>query len=150
MSTNTSASQEAQIRTEPFQATAIAASLTVKDITTSLAWYRDVAGFTVEQEHERDGKLRAVALSAGSVRLLLGQDDGAKGWDRAKGEGFSLMMTTAQDVDTLAEQIRKSGGALASEPTDTPWGTRVFRLIDPDGFKLAISSQPPAQSAEKS
>jgi hypothetical protein len=30
------------------------------------------------------------------VRILLNQDDGAKGFDRVKGEGFSLMFTTAQ------------------------------------------------------
>ena len=30
----------------PFNATAVAASLTVKDIRKSLAWYRDVVGFT--------------------------------------------------------------------------------------------------------
>lgn len=149
MSANVSASDGASIQTESFQALALAASLTVKDVAASLAWYRDVVGFTVEQEHERDGKLRAASLSAGTVRFLIGQDDGAKGWDRVKGEGFSLMITTAQDVDELAERIRASGGTLASEPTDTPWGIRAFRLIDPDGFKITIASQPQAQSAEK-
>jgi len=63
-------------------------SLTVNDLEKSLAWYQDVVGFTVDRKHERDGKLRAVSLRAGAVRLLIGQDDGAKGWDRVKGEGF--------------------------------------------------------------
>ena len=60
------------------------ASLTVKDLQKSLAWYRDVFGFTVDREMERDGKLRAVALKAGAIRILLNQDDGAKGFDRVK------------------------------------------------------------------
>ena len=126
---------------ESFRARTLSASLTVKDLQKSLAWYRDVAGFTVDQEYEREGTVRAVALKAGDVRIVIGQDDGAKGWDRVKGEGFSLQITTAQSVDELAERIKDLGGTLDSEPTDMPWGARLFRLKDPDGFKLTISSE---------
>jgi uncharacterized glyoxalase superfamily protein PhnB len=28
-----------------------------------------------------------------------------------------------------------------SEPVDTPWGVRMFRVRDPDGFRLTISSE---------
>ena len=125
---------------EPFRAGALAASLTVKDLQQSLAWYRDVVGFTVDREMQHEGKLRGVALRAGDVRILLNQDDGAKGLDREKGAGFSLMITTAQDVDAIANRIRENGGTLDSEPADMPWGARVFRMRDPDGFRLAISS----------
>ena len=126
---------------ESFQARTLSASLTVKDLQKSLAWYRDVVGFTVDREYERGGKVRAVALKAGDVRILIGQDDGAKGLDRVKGEGFSLQITTAQNVDDIAKRIKEFGGTLESEPTDMPWGPRVFRLRDPDGFKLTISSE---------
>jgi uncharacterized glyoxalase superfamily protein PhnB len=80
-----------------------------------------------------------VSLQAGSVRVLINQDDGAKGFDRVKGEGFSLQFTTAQNVDAVANRIRNAGGTLQTEPADMPWGVRVFRLVDPDGFKLVIS-----------
>ncbi len=123
-----------------FAATEITASLTVKDLEQSLAWYRDVVGFTVDQRHERDGKLAGVSLRAGAVRLLIGQDNGAKGWDRVKGEGFSLMLTTTEDVDALAEAITQRGGTLDLPPTTMPWGARAFRLQDPDGYRFAISS----------
>ena len=126
---------------ESLRARTLSASLTVKDLQKSLAWYHDVVGFTVDQRHEREGRLRAVALKAGDVRLLIGQDDGAKGWDRVKGEGFSLQITTGQSVDEIAKRIKERGGTLESEPTDTPWGARVFRLRDPDGFRLTISSE---------
>jgi uncharacterized glyoxalase superfamily protein PhnB len=118
--------------------------LTVKDLQKSLAWYQDVVGFTVDQKHEREGKLMAVSLKAGDVRILIGQDDGGKGWDRVKGEGFSLQITTAQNIDEVAQRIKQRGGKLATEPTDMPWGARVFRLQDPDGFKLVISSERPS------
>jgi|SRR5436190_21788187 len=126
----------------PFRAHALAASLTVRDLAASTAWYRDVVGFTVERQHEREGVLRAVSMQAGGVRILLGRDDGAKGWDRVKGEGLSLMLTTDLDVDAVAARIRVHGGKLDSEPTDTPWGVRAFRVSDPDGFRLTIASDP--------
>ena len=124
-----------------FEARSLSTSLTVKDLQASLAWYRDVVGFTVSQQHEREGVVRAVSLSAGAVQLLLNQDDGAKGMDRVKGEGFSLMFTTSQDVDAIAKGITERGGTLDSEPADMPWGARVFRLRDPDGFRLVITSE---------
>ena len=127
-------------QTHSFTAISLAASLTVKDVETSKDWYANVLGFVVDQRYEREGKLRGYAMRAGDVRILLGLDDGAKGWDRVKGEGFSLNFTTEQNVDEVAARIKENGGKLTTEPLDTPWGNRVMRIEDPDGFKLAISS----------
>ena len=126
---------------ETFRGRALMASLTVRDLQKSLAWYKDVVGFTIDQKYERAGQLMAVAIKAGRVRILIGQDDGAKGVDRIKGDGFSLMITTAQSVDDLAQRIRERGGKLELDPSDTPWGARMFRIVDPDGFRLTISSE---------
>jgi len=73
------------------------------------------------------------------VQLLLGQDDGAKGLDRGKGEGFSLQLTTSQDIDAIAARIQARGGTLETPPFDA-WGVRAFRIRDPDGFRFTISS----------
>jgi uncharacterized glyoxalase superfamily protein PhnB len=123
----------------PLIAQDLGASLTVADVRRSLAWYRDVLGFSLDREHERDGKLIAVSLRAGEVRILLTQEDGAKGVDRVKGHGFSLQITTAQDIDAIASNAKRAGAVLDSEPADA-WGVRVFRLRDPDGFRLVLSS----------
>lgn len=77
---------------EPLLADRLEASLTVSHLERSASWYVDMLGFTVDQRHERDGRLIAVSLRAGAVRILLTQDDGAKGLNRARGEGFSLRM----------------------------------------------------------
>jgi lactoylglutathione lyase len=123
---------------EPFQAQSLEASLTVQDIARSLAWYRDVMGFGVTREFQREGRLAAVSLHAGAVRLLITQEDGARG-ERVKGEGFSLQLTTTQDVDEVARAIEARGGVLATPPADM-FGVRAFRLSDPDGFRFTVSS----------
>ena len=115
-------------------------SLTVRDLEASLAWYRDVVGFHVEEAHEYEGQVRGYTLIAGTQRLLLGQDDGAKGLDRVKGQGMRFYLETAHDVDVIASLIKSRGGTLASEPEDMPWGPRAFNLVDPDGFAFTIMS----------
>jgi uncharacterized glyoxalase superfamily protein PhnB len=124
---------------ESFEAITLGASLTCTNLQTSLAWYRDVLGFTVARTFERAGTMFAASLRAGAVPILLTQDDGAKGLDRVKGEGISLQLTTAQNIDDIAKRIRERGGKLESDPADV-MGARAFRLRDPDGFKLVISS----------
>jgi uncharacterized glyoxalase superfamily protein PhnB len=125
--------------TAPLSAQSLQASLSVNDLPSSAAWYRDVLGFTIDREFEREGQLFAVSLRAGTVRILLTRDDGAKGANRVKGEGFSLQITTSQDIDGIANAARNAGAILDSEPADA-WGVRVFRIRDPDGFRLVFSS----------
>ena len=141
MSTNSAPTDDRAKRAQPesLRARSVSNSLTVKDLAQSVAWYRDVIGFTVDQQYEREGKLRAVSLKAGAIRILLNQDDGGRGWDRTKGEGFSFQLTTAQSVDDIAKRIKANGGTLATEPADMPWGVRSFRVVDPDGYRFAIS-----------
>lgn len=128
-----------------FHGTSLSASLTVADLAKSFAWYRDVIGFTVRQTFEREGRLMAVSLLAGDVAILLTQDDGALGTDRAKGAGFSLMITTPDDIDEIAAGIEGRGGVLEGPPQTAPWGPRVFRFRDPDGFRFTISSPVPGR-----
>ena len=132
-----------QQRDEPqtFRARELGVSLTVKDLEKSLQWYCDVVGFVIDRKIERDGKLLGAALKAGGVRILINQDDGAKGWDRKKGEGVSFQFTTTQNVDDLEDRIEAMGGGSDIErpPTDMPWGVRAMVVRDPDHYRLVFS-----------
>jgi uncharacterized glyoxalase superfamily protein PhnB len=121
-----------------FQLASLAPSLTVNDLTQSLAWYCDVVGFTVGQRWEREGKLVGAELKAGMGTVYLSQDDGLQG-ERVKGQGFRIYWYTDQDIDQIAAGIKAKGGTLASEPKDE-WGVRSFNLVDPTGFKITIST----------
>ena len=118
---------------------AVTPSLTVNDISRSLAWYTKVLGFTVEERYEHEGKLGGASLVAGDVRWFLSQDDFTKGKDRPKGVGMRFVLETVQDLDQLATAIKARGGVLAGEVTERPWGTRDFTILDPDGFRLTIT-----------
>ena len=126
---------------ETLRLRSIAASLTSTDLQRSIAFYRDVLGFVIGDEWREKGALIGVELHAGAVTFMLSQDDFAKGRDRLKGIGTRFYCSTAQDIDRLAAQIRERGGALDQEPKDTPWGSRVFMISDPDGFKLTFQQE---------
>ncbi len=125
---------------ETLRLRSVVPAITASDLEKSIAWYRDVLGFTVGAEHQVDGVLKAVEMKAGSVDFLVSQDDFAQGRDRVKGVGLRLYCETAQDVDLVATDIVARGGELAQPLTDQPWGARDFAVVDPDGFKISISN----------
>lgn len=133
-------SLKARRQPESLRLASASPSFTASDLQKSLAFYRDVLGFTERERWERDGALHGVELVAGRVSLWLAQDDWKKGRDRVKGQGFRIYCDTKQNVDALARLIRERGGKLAEEPKDQPWGGRDFAVVDPDGFKITIGS----------
>ena len=124
---------------ETLRLRAVVPALTVSNLQASLSWYCDVLGFTLAETWERDGVPAGVSLVAGSERIVLVQDDGAKG-ERVKGAGLRFYLKTVQDIDMLAEGVRARGGVLESGPYDGPAESRAFTMLDPDGFRLTITS----------
>jgi len=122
------------------QARSLGPSLTVNDLPRSTRFYTDGLGFSVEQEWKDEDKVMGVMLQAGKAFVMLGQDDFAKGRDRAKGVGVRLYIETDQDVDALAKQAKEAGLALDSGPADLGWGPKGFTLTDPDGYKLTVAN----------
>jgi len=138
MTTEATATDTSAAGLDPLDTRSVLISLTAKDLPQSVAWYRDVLGFTVDNIRERDGKPAAATVRSGTARILLNQDDGGRGWQRVKGEGFAITFDTAQDVDAIAARIKTKGWTLAMEPADMPWGVRMLRVLDPDGYRLGI------------
>jgi uncharacterized glyoxalase superfamily protein PhnB len=110
---------------------------TVNDAEKSIAWYRDVLGFTVKERWEHEGRFLGAEIASGAVSLNLSQEDWKMGRDRIKGQGTRMYIITGPRIDELAGQIKARGGTLDQEPTDG-WGVRAFSLKDPDGFNLTF------------
>lgn len=117
--------------------TAAGPSFTVDNLQKSIAWYRDVLGFTEGERWQEKGTLLGIELKAGSVTFMISQDDWSKGRHRIKGAGFRIACETSQDIDALVEGIKSRGGSLSEEPRNE-MGMRAFSVQDPDGFKITI------------
>jgi uncharacterized glyoxalase superfamily protein PhnB len=140
MSTKPAAAPDTGVRSEPqsLRARAVSMSLTVKDLQRSIAWYRDTVGFHMDRTWDRDGRVAGATMLAGDVKINLNQDDGKKGTDRAMGQGFSMHLTTGQDIDQIAAGIKARGGKIDDGPEDRPWGVRSFYVTDPDGYRFGV------------
>jgi predicted enzyme related to lactoylglutathione lyase len=122
---------------ETLRLRSITPNYTVNDLQRSVAFYRDGLGFFLSERWEEGGELRGVMLKAGDCHLGLSQDDFSKGRDRPKGVGFRIWCETYQDVDAIAERLKKFGGNIIEGPGEQ-WDTYGFTAEDPDGFKISI------------
>lgn len=114
-------------------------SLTVTDLQKSIDFYTKTLGFFLGERWEEGGVLKGVVLKAGACQLGLSQDDWSKGRDRVKGVGVRIWCETVQDINALAERIKRAGGVLTDGPTDNPaWKMQSLAIDDVDGYHLTI------------
>ena len=111
--------------------------VTVHDQEAALAFYRDVLGLTVRQDH-RIGSMRWLTVSAGDggTEIALETPEGRPGSVAALSEVIAAGSLTAailetDDVDALFARAVASGAPVVQEPKDQPYGVRDCAVRDP-------------------
>jgi catechol 2,3-dioxygenase-like lactoylglutathione lyase family enzyme len=121
--------------------------LEIFDMGRSVAFYRAL-GFAVvahwpDREHEE--KWDWVRLRLGGAELMLNtryeleERPMAPDAVRSAGHADTELFFGCADLDGLCRDFRL-GGMGAPEPETTFYGTRLVRLIDPDGFVICFQS----------
>jgi lactoylglutathione lyase len=117
--------------------------LFVADLAASVRFYRDVLGFTVEGEDSD-----YVQVRKGAVEIGLGLDDrlppdhhfGREALSQQKGTGVEIVLE-ADDVDASYRHAVDAGYAINAPLRRRPWGLTDFRVIDPDGYYIRVTSR---------
>ena len=118
--------------------------LFVDELAASIAFYVDALGFREEQREDDYASLRngAVVLGLGLARRLPASHHfGQEALRRQRGVGVEIVLEVA-DVDAAYRLAEASPYPVAEAPTDRPWGLRDFRIVDPDGYYLRVTSRP--------
>lgn len=125
-------------------------TLGVKDLETSMRFYRDGLGFftqgVVGKEFER-GEVVFFNLKGGMMLALYQRDNLA--WDAnvKLGDGvspFSIGYNTAtkEEVDNIIALAEAAGATIPKRPQDTFWGGYAGYFLDPDRHPWEILWNP--------
>ena len=108
-----------------------------KDYDASLAFYRDVLGWSITRTWGGAGEGRGAVLSSGGMKMVIAERSSEGGADDQLGEIRPNVHLDIHDVDARFRALPK-GTHVVREPERTPWGTRWFVVRDPDGNLIAF------------
>jgi len=129
---------------DPIRFTAVTPNLIVRDIGRSLAFYRDVLGFTIKDTVPPAAPFVFVWLERGGVTVFL-NDAVAAAKDLPAFEtpafgGTCTLFVAVDGVDALHAQV--AGQTLIVMPLHTQWyGMREFAVHDPDGHLITFAER---------
>ena len=117
--------------------------LFVDDLDRSIRFYTEVLGFD-----RLDGSAGYVPVRSGSVLIGLGRAKTLPAGhyfnpqlksDR-RGLGTEIVLEV-DDVEAMFDHVQTSGHRILSPLQKRPWGATDFRIADPDGYYLRITSR---------
>lgn len=118
--------------------------LFVEDMEASIAFYIQVLAFEVTRNEPGDyASLRwgNAILGIGPVAKLP-EEGGYFGRDISslrRGLGVEIVLEV-DDIEEWVARVEGSGHPILEPLQDRPWGLRDFRMADPDGYYLRITS----------
>ena len=112
----------------------------VKNMDTSVAWYRNVFGVqTIGGSEAEDGSWGIENLKNDFLLIELIRDDRAKEVDRA--QGFFKVGFQVPDVELVADRIKNTTGERPRVLNFEEYGVRIIQFRDPDGNIIQLSSR---------
>jgi catechol 2,3-dioxygenase-like lactoylglutathione lyase family enzyme len=119
-------------------------NLIVSDVARSVAFYRDVLGFTVQQTVPEDAPFVFAIMVSGSVEIFLNAADTAVQEypafkDRPIGGTLTLFIEV-QGVRRAHDEIRSK--VVIVMPLEEKWyGMTEFAFLDPDGYVITYAER---------
>ena len=114
----------------------------VRDLERSARFYAGVLGFTRESPDAHYAPMRRGAAVIG-IGLLDGlpPDHPLRAHDGERvGLGVEIVLEV-DDVDAMHRAVLRADWPVQTPLGERPWGLRDFRLLDPDGYYLRITSR---------
>lgn len=121
-------------------------SLPVTDVNRTVAFYRDLLGIPVEQQHGNTFAL--LRIGAGTIGFLRAAIADAKTMANLTPEARSAIHIelSTDDLDALYVKLMERGVVFHEPPHDSPW-ERAMAAYDPDGYTIEIAQGLRGQNA---
>lgn len=109
--------------------------LAVKDLPTSVAFYRDMLGFTLDFE-----VTGWAFLSRDRFQVMLGECPEAMSANQT-GDHSYFAYVNVDEVDDLYRELSAKSVTRIQEIADKPWGMREFGVRTPDGHRIMFGQR---------
>ena len=108
-------------------------SIAPSDWEATVAFYRDMLGWSVTESWGGRGQPQGTILSGGGMKVVIVERNGAD-------KDVSLKPRLHLDIHDIDARFKAipAGAHVVKPPEPTPWGTRWFVLRDPDGNLIAF------------
>jgi len=124
---------------KPWQVSPI---LGVPNVREAAEYYRDVLGFTLEE----DGVFQPVPDESGGVYAIVKRPGAWIHLQVRRGEPSNRVRPSferdvymyVQAVDSLYEELNRRGAAIRQPPRETPYGLRELEVEDLNGYRIAF------------
>lgn len=120
-----------------------------QDAAAALRWLAAAFSFVKTQEFPGpDGTIMHAEMSFGAGVLMLGtgtdEQREQSSWHRPAGRGIYICVN---DLDAHYERAKSAGAQIVREPEDTEFGTRRYRVLDPEGYEWSFGTYRPSVSS---
>ena len=119
--------------------TNVITQLRTTDLDQSIRFYTETVGLTLEFRYEDFYAGIRAGNQVFHLKLVDEKDPSIAFVD--KGDHFHLYFGT-DDVQAIADALKRNGVHLVKDVHDTPWGTRELAIKDDQGHTLYFGQQP--------
>ena len=117
----------------------VIAQLRTTNLSQSIRFYTEKVGLTLEFQYQDFYAGIRAGNQVFHLKLVDEKDPSIAFVD--KGDHFHLYFGT-DDVQTVADMLKRNGVRLVKDVHDTPWGTRELAIKDDQGHTLYFGQQP--------
>lgn len=109
------------------------------DLDATAEFYTRVLGFHITRD-ERAAEVPYLGLDRGRIRIgAVARDEPTDRAPRRPPTGVEIVLEVT-DVEAELDRVRQAGWPIAEDLASQPWGQRDFRLLDPSGYYVRLTS----------
>jgi lactoylglutathione lyase len=112
------------------------------DLQRMIDFYSSILGFTLIKHQGEYAYLRRDAIFIGAIEVPSSETLEEKARYRQPNKGIEIVIEV-DDLESERDSIVDKGWKLDADIHSQPWGLRDFRLVDPDGYYLRITTHSP-------
>jgi len=122
---------------------AITAYLYYEDADRALKFLAEAFGFRKYgvQMRRPDGKICHAAMKFGDGLIMLGRPESGYRNPKRLGQTTQSLYIDVKSVDNHFQRAQKAGATVIQEPTDTEYGHRRYRALDPEGHEWCFAQK---------